>query len=96
MVQESYPAASIDQHIPSLVCLPPDASGVADFVKKHTASDCAGGRHNISKFIIQDKASCMPSQVLFEEYLNYTSTNPEALRKSDFLDACAGLSSITL
>ena len=101
-----YPAAQLDPHIPSLVCLPPSTSGLADFARKHrlslgTAAAAAATRgegdsgpdddHLVSTFIIQDKASCMPAQVLFDEFKNISKKKNKSSRRTDFIDACAGM-----
>jgi hypothetical protein len=103
LVKETYPTAELDAHIPSLVCLPPNTSGIADFAKRHrirhdaaaagiaSADDCGPDVESlVSTFIIQDKASCMPAQVLFDEFKNISKKKSKSLRKTDFLDACAG------
>ena len=99
-MQETYHDAYLDEHIPSLVCLPPGTSGVADFAKQHQIvpdihhDDRSDERlkvsqRGVSAFIIQDKASCMPGQVLFEEFRRMSRKN-KGNEKTDFIDACAG------
>lgn len=105
LAKEVYPSAVLDVHIPSLVTLPPSTSGIADFSKEHRismtstaeekndgGSDGDGG-NLVSTFIIQDKASCMPAQVLFEEYrlgCEQRKRKRSSARRTDFIDACAG------
>lgn len=97
-MKETYPLAQLDSHIPSLVCLPPNTSGIADFAKKHRIthnvlpSDRSDGaeQSQMSTFIIQDKASCMPAQILYDAYKNISKKKKKIERKTDFIDACAG------
>lgn len=65
------PGAKKDPHIPALVALPPAASsfGQDDWVKS-------------GKLVIQDKASCFPSQILHDAWSS-------SGLKGDFIDACA-------
>lgn len=103
-MRAAYPSAELDAHIPSLVCLPPNTSGLADFAKKHrisadltaatvgsTGDGSPDGDALVSTFIIQDKASCMPAQVLFDEFKNISKKKSKASRRTDFIDACAGM-----
>jgi len=76
-VQKICPAAAIDPEIPSLIALP---SSMTSFGQDAWVKE--------GKLIIQDKASCFPSQVLFDAW----STLPESegsAGKGDFIDACA-------
>ena len=69
VIKNLISTAMVDQHIPSLIVLP---SGTRSF-----------GQHEfvkIGNFIIQDKASCMPSQILYEQWLSYPG---------DIIDCCA-------
>jgi hypothetical protein len=98
LVKLAYPAAELDPHIPSLVRLPPNTSGLADFIKKNRIprAGSEGDEELVSTFIIQDKASCMPAQVLFDEYNNISKKKNKSSRMTDFLDACAGNNNIKL
>lgn len=57
-VKKIVPIAVIDEHIPSLIMLPPTSRSLGEhpYVKD-------------GQFIIQDKASCMPSQILYDAWL---------------------------
>jgi putative methyltransferase len=62
----------LDSIIPNLVVLPADTRGL--------------GQHEMvasNKVIIQDKASCMPSQILFDAYIEFGYAG------YDIIDACA-------
>jgi putative methyltransferase len=64
-------AAKMDPHIPALVALPPNSNsfGQSEWVKS-------------GKLVIQDKASCFPSQILHDAWLTCG-------HRGDFIDACA-------
>ena len=69
-VQREIPAATLDDLIPALIVLPPDRSL---------------GQHHLVKsgqLIIQDKASCFPSQCLYDEWR-------QAGAAGDIVDCCA-------
>jgi 25S rRNA (cytosine2278-C5)-methyltransferase len=70
-IREKFPQAEEDPDIPSLIKIPPPYSGIADMSSVTTG-----------QMIIQDKASCFPSQVLFDEW-------SESGRRGHFIDACA-------
>lgn len=83
MIKELYPEATQDDLIPSLIKLPSDSKGVSqhEFI--------ADGL-----FVLQDKASCFPSQILFNEYQHklHSSTQKETDASSNhtyFVDACS-------
>jgi putative methyltransferase len=70
-IMSQFPSCRPDDMIPNLLVLPADTRGL--------------GEHKLvteSRIIIQDKASCMPSQILFDAWL-------EAGIGCDFIDACA-------
>lgn len=88
-IQKVWPMAVVDCHIPSLVVLPSNTKAL--------------GQHPLVKssaVILQDKASCMPSQILHDEVTerqnaesvrrklsnSVTSTSPVT---STWIDACA-------
>lgn len=68
---EKFPGFSKDELIPSLVALPAFVKGLGTnaFVQE-------------GNLIIQDKASCFTSQVLFDEWA-------QSVKEGDFIDACA-------
>lgn len=68
-LQKISPLAEFDEHIPSLVSVAADVSGLGDHPWVRDG-----------RLIIQDKASCMPSQILFDTWVT---------RKGDCIDACA-------
>lgn len=70
-IRLKFPQAEEDPDIPALIKIPPPYSGIADM------SDVTSGH-----MIIQDKASCFPSQILFDEWC-------ESGRNGYFIDACA-------
>jgi len=70
-VRQEIPAAALDDLIPMLIVMPPERS--------------LGGFHALVKggqLIIQDKASCFPSQCLYDEWLR-------AGARGDVVDCCA-------
>lgn len=68
-VQRLIPSATLDDLIPALIVLPPDRSlGQHSLVKE-------------GKLIIQDKASCFPSQCLYDQW--------QISAKGDIIDCCA-------
>ena len=76
-IQQLCPGAVVDAHVPSLVALP---SGMTSLGQDPWVKD--------GRLVIQDKASCFPSQVLFDSW----STLPIAVgasNKGDLIDACA-------
>ena len=64
---ELYPNAMADAHIPNLFVLPPQSKGISELPEVKSGI-----------FIIQDKASCMPSQLLFD-----------AWKGGNIIDSCA-------
>ncbi len=62
-----YPNSRLDEHIPNLIVVPPPARGLGELPEVKEGA-----------LIIQDKASCMPSQLLFDEW-----------KGGDIIDACA-------
>lgn len=77
-LQEHYDdQAVLDSLIPSLVILPPNCKGIAQ--DKHIKD---------GSMIIQDKASCFPAQILYNEYCHSTPSARIGSR-CDFIDACA-------
>jgi 25S rRNA (cytosine2278-C5)-methyltransferase len=70
-IKARYPLAQEDSDIPSLVKIPYPYGGISDMSSV-----------KIGEMIIQDKASCFPSQILFDEWSENGS-------KGDFIDACA-------
>jgi putative methyltransferase len=66
-MKKLYSTAVFDEHIPSLIILPPLVIGLGDHALVKNGS-----------LIIQDKASCMPSQLLMDEW-----------SEGDIIDACA-------
>ena len=63
----SFPNSRPDEHIPNLIVVPPPARGLGELAEVKEGV-----------LIIQDKASCMPSQLLFDEW-----------KGGDIIDACA-------
>jgi putative methyltransferase len=97
-IKTIIPEAIIDKHIPSLVVLPPGIylliylsiklsiylSKLISFGYFNIGSK-SFGEHSFVKdarFIIQDKASCMPSQILYDVW-------SEMGMQGDFIDCCA-------
>jgi 25S rRNA (cytosine2278-C5)-methyltransferase len=70
-IRKKFPNAEADPEIPSLIKIPPPYGGIADMNSVNTG-----------QMIIQDKASCFPSQILFDEW-------SESGRRGHFIDACA-------
>eukprot|EP01041_Mallomonas_annulata_P011293 gene11293-23632_t len=67
LMKEIFPNICVDEHIPSILVLPNNVAGL--------------GEHPLiqsGQFILQDKASCFPSQILFDEW-----------DSGDLIDACA-------
>ena len=71
------PGAKLDTEIPHLVSLPAKATslGQDEWVKS-------------GKLVIQDKASCFPSQVLYDAWMKLPLI-PGTQTRGDFIDACA-------
>ena len=70
-LQSSYPRAQFDSDIPSLIKIPAPYHGLSDMNSIKTGL-----------MIIQDKASCFPSQVLYDEW-------QRSGKSGNFIDACA-------
>ncbi len=73
-----YSDAILDDLIPSLVILPSNCRGLSQdpFIKD-------------GSMIIQDKASCFPTQILFNEYQRSVEERCVDAEECDFIDACA-------
>jgi putative methyltransferase len=74
-VRQQYDvSASFDNLIPSLLQLPSSVKGLGQdpYIKE-------------GKMFIQDKASCFPSQILF----NVWNSSPSVVSRGNFLDACS-------
>lgn len=74
-MRKLFPQVEVDEHVPSLLILPPNTKGL--------------GQHpgvKDSRFIIQDKASCLPSQILFEQWFRGTQGPGD---RGDLIDCCA-------
>lgn len=77
-IQNICPAAKPDSEIPSLVALPSTMTsfGQDEWVKS-------------GKLVIQDKASCFPSQVLFDAWAALPKVSDGVNSRGDLVDACA-------
>lgn len=79
VVSDYCPDAVADPLIPSLIKLPASVKALPSL---HFVRD--------SEVIIQDKASCIPSQVLADEWiLNANSKSADATAGGDIVDACS-------
>lgn len=76
-IQTICPAAKVDSEIPSLVALPSSMTSLGQdaWVKN-------------GNLVIQDKASCFPSQVLFDAWAKLPKIEDTNFR-GDLIDACA-------
>ena len=78
-IQEKYPNSLKDDLIPSLVSLPSDTKDL-----------CSNSLVKEGKLIIQDKASCFPSQILFDAWEDLSRNGGR--KEGKIIDACAGKS----
>eukprot|EP01039_Chlorochromonas_danica_P006960 gene6959-7700_t len=75
--QETLEAVHLDEDIPALAVLPSTARAI-----------CQDSWVKEGKLIVQDKASCFPGQLVFDEWLTLSNSNSSS-GGGDCIDACA-------